>query len=58
MIKIKDTFYLEESEKSNLPTSSDPTESSLVVNPGDKYFVGDTFEVGIFLNGKWVTKGE
>lgn len=58
MTKIGDTFYLKDAEKSNLPTSSDPTESSLVAMPGDKYFVVDTFEVGVFLDGEWNTKGE
>lgn len=58
MIKIGDTFYLKAAEKSNLPTETNPTESTLVVRAGDKYFIADTFEVGVFLDGEWTTKAE
>lgn len=58
MIKKGDTFYLKNSEKANLPTESDPTETSFIVKPGDKYFIADTFEIGIFLDGEWVTKSD
>lgn len=58
MIKVGDTFYLKAAEKSNLPTETDPSESSLIVSPGDKYFIADTFEIGVFLDGEWVTKSD
>lgn len=57
MIKKDGTFYLKNSEKENLPTEIDPSITSLPVAEGDTYYVGDTGEIGVFLDGEWVTTG-
>ncbi len=54
MIKRDGIYLLEAEEKENLPTETDPIlANGAPVREGDKYYVGDTGEVGIFVNGKW-----
>jgi len=55
MVKRDGIYYLENSEKTNLPTETDPSLASNAVREGEKYYVADTGEVGVFLNGRWVS---
>ena len=56
MIKRDGIYLLEAEEKENLPTETDPILAhGAPVREGDKYYVGDTGEVGIFVNGKWTS---
>ncbi|MBP5304699.1 MAG: hypothetical protein J6Z02_02515 [Lachnospiraceae bacterium] len=55
MVKKDGTYYLKEAEKNSLPTETDPIAANgAPVKEGDTYYVADTGEVGVFLDGEWV----
>lgn len=55
MVKKDGTYYLKEAEKNSLPTETDPIAAKgAPVKEGDTYYVADTGEVGVFLDGEWV----
>lgn len=54
MIKKDDTYYLTSAEKNSLPTETDPIlAKGAPVREGDKYYISNTGEVGVFLSGEW-----